>query len=259
MQRLVSTTERREWDSNPRWVAPHTLSKRADSAALAPLLGTRARGSRAAGQGIVAVRSPWSVAVGSCATAAREPSQGRKAAALSGARRVPQIAWPPRSSGGAGAPAREPSTVDEPRRRTPMAYQSLYRRYRPQRFAEVGARTTSSPPCATPCADGPGRPRLPLQRAPGHGQDLDRPHPGQGRSTARTPATASRAASAPSCVADRGGHLLRRARARRRLQQRRRRHARPHRRRRARHARARTRSTSSTRSTCSRRGRRTPC
>ena len=30
-------TGRREWDSNPRWVAPHTLSKRADSAALASL------------------------------------------------------------------------------------------------------------------------------------------------------------------------------------------------------------------------------
>ncbi len=29
--------ERREWDSNPRRVAPHTLSKRADSAALASL------------------------------------------------------------------------------------------------------------------------------------------------------------------------------------------------------------------------------
>jgi hypothetical protein len=28
---------RREWDSNPRRVAPHTLSKRADSAALASL------------------------------------------------------------------------------------------------------------------------------------------------------------------------------------------------------------------------------
>ena len=28
---------RRVWDSNPRWVSPHTLSKRADSAALAPL------------------------------------------------------------------------------------------------------------------------------------------------------------------------------------------------------------------------------
>src|SRR4051812_32525140 len=31
-------SERREWDSNPRRVAPHTLSKRADSAALASLL-----------------------------------------------------------------------------------------------------------------------------------------------------------------------------------------------------------------------------
>ena len=38
---------RREWDSNPRWVAPHTLSKRADSAALASLPG--------GGQGILAV------------------------------------------------------------------------------------------------------------------------------------------------------------------------------------------------------------
>ena len=35
------------------------------------------------------------VAVGPCATAAREPSQGREAAALSGDCRVPQIAWPP--------------------------------------------------------------------------------------------------------------------------------------------------------------------
>ena len=32
---------RREWDSNPRWVAPHTLSKRADSAALASLPACR--------------------------------------------------------------------------------------------------------------------------------------------------------------------------------------------------------------------------
>ncbi len=36
----------------------------------------------------------WQVAVGSCATLAREPSQGRKAAALSGTEGVPQIAWP---------------------------------------------------------------------------------------------------------------------------------------------------------------------
>jgi hypothetical protein len=32
-------TERREWDSNPRKVAPHTLSRRADSSALASLQG----------------------------------------------------------------------------------------------------------------------------------------------------------------------------------------------------------------------------
>jgi hypothetical protein len=34
-------SKRREWDSNPRRVAPHTLSKRADSAALASLPGKR--------------------------------------------------------------------------------------------------------------------------------------------------------------------------------------------------------------------------
>src|SRR5205085_3266427 len=34
---LLDLAERREWDSNPRRVAPHTLSKRADSAALASL------------------------------------------------------------------------------------------------------------------------------------------------------------------------------------------------------------------------------
>ena len=35
------------------------------------------------------------VAAGSCAIGAREPGQGRKAAALSGTSGVPQIAWPP--------------------------------------------------------------------------------------------------------------------------------------------------------------------
>ena len=47
----------------------------------------------------------WSVAVGSCATGAREPSQGRKAAALSGTPGVPQTTWPPRSRTGPTAPA----------------------------------------------------------------------------------------------------------------------------------------------------------
>ena len=53
-----------------------------------------------AGQGILSAFPSWSVAVGSCATVACEPSQGRKAAALNGARRVPQIAWPPLSKTG---------------------------------------------------------------------------------------------------------------------------------------------------------------
>jgi hypothetical protein len=40
MDDLVQLSKwRREWDSNPRRVAPHTLSKRADSAALASLPG----------------------------------------------------------------------------------------------------------------------------------------------------------------------------------------------------------------------------
>ncbi len=45
------TVWRREWDSNPRWVAPHTLSKRADSAALASLLDARTAGGRPGGRG----------------------------------------------------------------------------------------------------------------------------------------------------------------------------------------------------------------
>ena len=42
------------------------------------------------------------VVVGSCAIVAREPGQGRKAAALSESRSVPQIAWPPPSGTGIG-------------------------------------------------------------------------------------------------------------------------------------------------------------
>ena len=40
-RRSAVPSQRRGWDSNPRRVAPHTLSKRADSAALAPLPGKR--------------------------------------------------------------------------------------------------------------------------------------------------------------------------------------------------------------------------
>ena len=65
--------------------------------------------------------------VGPCARVRREPSQGRKAAALSGLRFVPQIAWPSHR-----ASASRLTVVSDP-----AAYQSLYRRFRPQRFDEL--------------------------------------------------------------------------------------------------------------------------
>ncbi len=67
--------------------------------------------------------------VGSCATAPRESSQGRKAAALSGSSGVPQVARPP-----CRLTLRAPSRS---RYSPPVAFQSLYRRYRPGRFAEL--------------------------------------------------------------------------------------------------------------------------
>ncbi len=67
------------------------------------------------------------VTVGSCATFAREPSQGRKAAALSGNICVPQTTCP------SPYETRAPSGYDDKH----MAYQSLYRRYRPQKFSEI--------------------------------------------------------------------------------------------------------------------------
>jgi large conductance mechanosensitive channel len=61
------------------------------------------------------LRPLWGVTVGSCATGAREPGQGRKAAALSDACRVPQIAWPSLPKAGAfcfdyGSPGAQSST-----------------------------------------------------------------------------------------------------------------------------------------------------
>src|ERR1700689_1942258 len=86
---------RRRGDLNPRLLSQHTISHRADSAALARLrerspdrLPEGAR--RGSGANVHLVIAPVLGAVaGSCATAARESSQGRKAAALSGYGRVP--------------------------------------------------------------------------------------------------------------------------------------------------------------------------
>ena len=107
------TKQRREWDSNPRWVAPHTLSKRADSAALASLPVLRAcrplgwtKGSGQLADSSCHRSSPVGseVTVGSCATGAREPGQDREVAAFSGTTCVPQTAWPSPRCSPAGDP-----------------------------------------------------------------------------------------------------------------------------------------------------------
>lgn len=117
--RKVNEVWRRGWDSNPRKLALHALSKRADSAALAPLriviacdcITRTTAGYRRTHSRFVTPRcrsavltdgiSVWSnvtssseVAVGSCATDTRESGQVRKEAAFIGSARVPQIAWP---------------------------------------------------------------------------------------------------------------------------------------------------------------------
>ena len=52
------------------------------------------RGSSRVADGYPGPCPSGEVAVGSCATTAREPGQGREAAAFSGTCRVPQVAWP---------------------------------------------------------------------------------------------------------------------------------------------------------------------
>ena len=76
---------------NPRTLAGHTISNRADSAALA-LLRAGAFGADGASGYLVGSALPGAAA-GFCATGNREPSQGRKAAALSGLAGVPQATW----------------------------------------------------------------------------------------------------------------------------------------------------------------------
>ena len=65
-------------------------------------------------------------------------------------------------------------------RTLPVAYQSLYRKYRPQRFAELVGQDHVSTALQQRRARRPGRARLPLLRSAGHGQDHHRPAAGQG-------------------------------------------------------------------------------
>ena len=89
-------SERRRWDSNPRTREGHTLSKRADSAALALLPNLSWRGyppGSVEHTQRASVFPAGEVMTGSCATGAREPGQARNGAAFIGIARVPQIAW----------------------------------------------------------------------------------------------------------------------------------------------------------------------
>jgi hypothetical protein len=110
----------------------------------------------------------------------------------------------------------------------PMAdvpFVSLYRRFRPgdSTSSGPGPRGAGAAECR---ARRPGVARLPLQRAPGHRQDLVGPHPGQGAQL--RVAGRRRAVRGLHLVhRDHPGHLARRARAGRGVQQRRGRHARP--------------------------------
>ena len=115
--KFSKTPWRRGWDSNPRKVALHTLSKRADSAALAPLLVVFLHDIARYREIVLARRAPTGeVTVGSCATGARESGQARKGAAFSGIARAPQIAWPsPQPTGPLrvilSSPSKRPQTI----------------------------------------------------------------------------------------------------------------------------------------------------
>jgi len=131
---------RRRWDLNPRTLAGHTISNRADSAALA-LLRAGAVGAGGASGYLVGSALPGAAA-GFCATGDREPSQGRKAAALSGLAGVPQATWllrsvaPPLARRG----VRGTASSEIVRRRSPAPEPARARRPLP------GRRCTGIPP-----------------------------------------------------------------------------------------------------------------
>ena len=128
---------------------------------------------------------------------------------------MPQTAWP--SPGVTGVPRprrRAPQRAPGPRRATagsigrdgllPVALPPL-----PTAAVRRGARPgPRHQGAAQRRARRPGRPRLPVQRAAGHGQDVDRPHPRQGPQLRGARSTASRAAKCENCVAVAEGRVI---------------------------------------------------
>ena len=106
-----------------------------------------------------------------------------------------------------------------------MAYQSLYRRYRPRRFAEVRGQDTCRALRNAVREDRVGHAYL-FSGPAGHGQD-HRPPASSPRCSTASADDGEPCGECAVLPGHRGRHQLRRARARRGVQQRRRRHPRP--------------------------------
>ena len=271
---LSCSYERRRWDLNPWTLAGHTISSRADSAALALLRAAWAASGELSSRGTArrSVRRP-----GPAQRALVNRVRAGRQQLSAGPLRVPQQTWPSHR-----APSRldrlaEPAldAVGPGVSRQPTGSIRCDDRYGanccscravPVSLPAVQASTflggsrsgIRQPRAQKRRPRGPRRARLPVQRTAGHRKDLDRPDSREGPQL-RGPRRRRALRGLHVVHRDRRGILARRPRARRCVQQRRRRHARPRCARRSRVLQGAGRSTSSTRSTCSRRRRRTRC
>ena len=109
-----------------------------------------------------------------------------------------------------------------------MAYQSLYRKYRPAAIRRAGRPGARDHRAAERGARRPGRARLPVLGSARHREDHDRPHPRQGAQLPRPRPRRRRVRRVRELRRDRRGAVPRPLRARRGVEQQRRRHPRAH-------------------------------
>ena len=220
---------------NPRLLSQHTISNRADSAALARLrVCSPVRLVPRAGNGWPRGRPgfgglSWQGSQCRCWVRRPGPAQRPLVNRVRAGRQ--------QLSAGMAVCRSQPGRRTEHRTRcqsapvgsAPMAddpFVSLYRRFRPGRFDELRGQDHVVRALAKRRPRRSGVPCLPVQRAPRHGEDVVGPHPGQG---AQLRGAGRRRAVRCLHVLHRNhpGHVARRPRAGRRVQQWRRRHAGP--------------------------------